>query len=59
MTHSNTAHFMMSASMGEGALTMPIGYAMGIFGPYMLFVLMLVFSIIMYWVFNNLMATLE
>jgi hypothetical protein len=50
---------MMSASMGEGALTMPIGYAMGIFGPSMLFVLMLFFSLIMYWTFNTLMATLE
>ncbi len=50
---------MMCASMGEGALTMPIGYAMGLFGSYMLFVLMLVFSIIMYWVFNILMKTLE
>jgi len=51
VTSSNTANFMMSASMGEGALTMPIGYAMGIIGPSMLFVMMLVFSLLMYFIF--------
>jgi len=45
----------MSASMGEGALIMPIGYAMGYFGPYMLFVLMLVFSVSSYFLFRELM----
>lgn len=59
VTNSNTANFMMCASMGEGALTMPIGYAMGLFGPNMLFILMLVFSMIMYYVFKDLMATFE
>lgn len=59
VTNSNTANFMMCASMGEGALTMPIGYAMGLFGPNMLFVLMLLFSLIMYYVFKDLMATYE
>ena len=59
VTNSNTANFMMCASMGEGALTMPIGYAMGMFGPNMLFVMMLVFSVIMYFVFNQLMSTYE
>ena len=54
VTNSNTANFMMCASMGEGALTMPIGYAMGFFGPYMLFVMMLLFSVVMYFTFNNL-----
>ncbi len=58
VTNSNTANFMMCASMGEGALTMPIGYAMGFFGPYMLFVMMLLFSVIMYFTFNLLMSTL-
>ena len=37
LSKQNTAHFMMSASLGEGALAMPIGYAMGVFGPWMLF----------------------
>lgn len=59
VTNSNTANFMMCASMGEGALTMPIGYAMGLFGPNMLFILMFVFSMIMYYVFKDLMATFE
>ena len=59
VTNSNTANFMMCASMGEGALTMPIGYAMGLFGPNMLFVLMLLFSLIMYYVFSELMSTYE
>ena len=59
VTNSNTANFMMCASMGEGALTMPIGYAMGLFGPNMLFILMLVFSLIMYYVFKDLMITYE
>jgi hypothetical protein len=59
LTNSNTANFMMCASMGEGALTMPIGYAMGLFGPDMLFVLMLFFSLIMYYVFSELMSTYE
>jgi fucose permease len=59
VTNSNTANFMMCASMGEGALTMPIGYAMGLFGPNMLFVMMLIFSLIMYYVFNELMSTYE
>jgi hypothetical protein len=45
--------------MGEGALTMPIGYAMGLFGPDTLFVLMAVFSLIMFYVFKDLMATYE
>jgi hypothetical protein len=38
---------------------MPIGYAMGLFGPNMLFVLMLLFSLIMYYVFSELMSTYE
>ena len=50
---------MMCASMGEGALTMPIGYAMGLFGPDTLFVLMAAFSLIMFYVFKDLMATYE
>lgn len=50
---------MMCASMGEGALTMPIGYAMGLFGADTLFVLMAVFSIIMFYVFKDLISTYE
>lgn len=57
VTNNNTANFMMCASMGEGALTMPIGYAMGLIGPNMLFILMLLFSVIMYFVFKSLMET--
>lgn len=59
VTNSNTANFMMCASMGEGALTMPIGVAMGLFGANMLFVLMLVFSLLSYFVFRDLIATYE
>ena len=32
LSPSNTANFAMSASLGEGMLVMPIGYAMGFFG---------------------------
>lgn len=32
LSPSNTANFAMSASLGEGLLVMPIGYAMGFFG---------------------------
>lgn len=59
VTTNNTANFMMSASMGEGALIMPIGYAMGFFGPGMLFVLMSLFSIVSYFLFKELMKTYE
>ena len=33
LSRQNTANFMMCASLGEGVLGMPIGYAMGLFGP--------------------------
>ena len=32
LSPTNTANFAMSASLGEGMLVMPIGYAMGYFG---------------------------
>ena len=32
LSPSNTANFAMSASLGEGILVMPIGYAMRFFG---------------------------
>lgn len=48
LTKTNTANFMMCASMGEGALAMPIGYAMGIFGPWTLYFTELSFAIISY-----------
>lgn len=38
---------------------MPIGYAMGLFGANMLFVMMLLFSLISYYVFKELMLTYE
>lgn len=38
ITQENGAHFIMSASLGEGTLTMPIGYSMGIFGSGVFFV---------------------
>lgn len=50
---------MMCASMGEGALTMPIGYMMGLFGPNMLFIAELVFSLIMYYAFVKLLETYQ
>jgi hypothetical protein len=37
LSKQNTANFMMCASMGEGVLSMPIGYAMGLFGPVTLY----------------------
>ena len=39
---------MMCASMGEGALAMPIGYAMGIFGPWTLYLTEFAFAFISY-----------
>lgn len=45
LSKKNTANFMMSASLGEGILAMPIGYAMGLFGPWMLFFLELAFAV--------------
>ncbi len=59
VTSHNTANFMMCASMGEGALTMPIGYMMGLFGPNMLFIAELVFSLIMYYAFVKLLETYQ
>lgn len=37
---------MMCASLGEGALAMPIGYAMGLFGAWVLFFLELAFAVL-------------
>jgi len=38
---------------------MPIGYAMGFFGPGMLFVLMLLFSVSSFFLFRELMKTYQ
>ena len=39
------ANFMMFASLGEGFLAMPIGYAMGFYGPWMLYFTELAFAV--------------
>ena len=37
VTKRNTANFMMCSTLGEGVLSMPIGYGMGVFGAELLF----------------------
>ena len=49
LSKRNTANFMMCASLGEGALAMPIGYAMGLFGPWMLYLTELVFAVLSFY----------
>jgi hypothetical protein len=44
---------MMCASMGEGVLSMPIGYAMGLFGPTTLFFTELGFSILSFFIYSH------
>ena len=46
LSKKNTTNFMMSASLGEGILAMPIGYSMGFYGPWMLHVTELLFVIL-------------
>lgn len=47
LSPSNTANFTMAASLGEGLLVMPIGYAMGFFGYKSLIVIICLMSAIM------------
>ena len=46
LSKRNTANFMMCSTFGEGVIAMPIGYAMGIYGPWILYVAELGFAII-------------
>ncbi len=48
LSKKNTANFMMCASLGEGVLGMPIGYAMGLFGPGALYWTELIFAVVAY-----------
>lgn len=52
---SNTANFAMCASLGEGLLVMPIGYAMGIFGFRALIFIIFFLSALMYIIFSHVM----
>lgn len=52
LSTSNTANFAMCASLGEGLLVMPIGYAMGIFGYKSLIYIIFLFSATMFFVFT-------
>ena len=59
MNSSNTANFMTSASLGEGLLIMPIGYAMGFFGFKSLIVIICVLSGGMYLIFEILLKRFD
>lgn len=50
---SSTANLAMSASLGEGLLVMPIGYAMGLFGYRALIYIIFLFSTVMWLIFNH------
>jgi ABC-type maltose transport system permease subunit len=52
LSPSNTANFAMSASLGEGLLVMPVGYAMGYFGYKALIVIIFLMSAVMYGLFE-------
>ena len=52
LTPNNTANFVMCASIGEGFLVMPIGYAMGIFGYRSLIHIIFLMSFAMYFIFE-------
>jgi fucose permease len=58
LSPSNTANFAMSASMGEGLLVMPIGYAMGFFGIEALIIIIFIMSAVMMFIFEYLIAHL-
>ncbi len=53
LSTSNTANFAMCASLGEGFLVMPIGYAMGLFGYKSLIYIIFFFSAIMFYLFTT------
>jgi fucose permease len=58
LSTTNTANFAMCASLGEGFLVMPIGYAMGLLGYRALIYIIFLFSAAMWIIFtygNNLM----
>lgn len=50
---------MMCASLGEGVLGMPIGYAMGLFGPGALYFTELLFAVVAYFLFASLIGIFE
>lgn len=52
LTPSNTANFAMSASLGEGLLVMPIGYAMSFFGIEALVIIIFLMSSTMMFIFE-------
>ena len=52
LSTTNTANFAMSASLGEGLLVMPVGYAMGFFGYKALIVIIFLMSAVMYGLFE-------
>ena len=52
LSPSNTANFAMSASLGEGLLVMPIGYAMRFFGIEALPIIILIMSTVMLLIFE-------
>lgn len=50
---------MMAASLGEAAITMPVGYAIQIFGPFSLFVSEILIAGLMFFIYKKLVASLE
>lgn len=58
LSPANTANFAMSASLGEGLLVMPIGYAMGLFGVEVLVIIVFLLSTIMMVIFEYLVVHL-
>lgn len=50
---------MMCASLGEGVLAMPIGYAMGIFGAWILFFLELSFAVLSLFIVLRIISIFE
>ena len=58
LSPSNTANFAMSASLGEGMLVMPIGYAMGFFGIEALIIIVFLMSSLMMGIFEFLVVHL-
>ena len=58
LSPANTANFAMSASLGEGMLVMPIGYAMGFFGVEALIIIVFLMSTVMMFIFEFLVVHL-
>jgi hypothetical protein len=59
LSKKNTANFMMCASLGEGVLAMPIGYAMGLFGANTLYWSEILFAIMSYILFATVLNIFE